>query len=218
VSPSVDPSSAMQRRGSDLLPTGVPTRKAPRWRLSAPWSPPGRSCSRRWMVAASWPASSASRLAARPAGAASTIVTPLAGPARHRADGEGPAAVGAAGQDRDLGGQGGAGGVGLSGGEVGAGLRAGGAGCAPGTVRPDRTGKVDGGDLRCCLGLRVPGRRGYLFADHSLGGGELVQAGGDQVGGDVEDLAASAISAARLTGRPGRGRRVRAAAARVVPW
>src|SRR5580693_3969140 len=41
-------------------------------------SPPGRSCSSRWMVAASWPVSSASRLAARPVGAASTILAPLA--------------------------------------------------------------------------------------------------------------------------------------------
>ncbi len=41
-------------------------------------SPPGRSCSNRWMVAASWPVSSARRLAARPVGAASTILAPLA--------------------------------------------------------------------------------------------------------------------------------------------
>ena len=41
-------------------------------------SPPGRNCSSRWMVAASWPISSASRLAARPVGAASTILAPLA--------------------------------------------------------------------------------------------------------------------------------------------
>ena len=41
-------------------------------------SPPGRSASSRWMVAASWPVSSASRLAARPVGAASTILAPLA--------------------------------------------------------------------------------------------------------------------------------------------
>ena len=41
-------------------------------------SPPGRSWSRRWMVAASCPVSSASRLAARPVGAASTTLAPLA--------------------------------------------------------------------------------------------------------------------------------------------
>jgi hypothetical protein len=48
--------------------------------------------------------------------------------------------------------------------------------------------QVDGGDLRCGLSRRGPGRRGDLVADHPVGGGELVQAGGDQVGGDVEDL------------------------------
>ena len=41
------------------------------------------------MVAASWPASSASRLAARPVGAASTIFAPFGpGQLHHRADGE----------------------------------------------------------------------------------------------------------------------------------
>ena len=48
--------------------------------------------------------------------------------------------------------------------------------------------QVDGGDLRCGLRRGGPGRCGHLFADHSVGGGELVQARGDQVGGDVEDL------------------------------
>ena len=130
----------------------------------------------------------------------------------HRPDGEGLAAAGAAGQDRDLGGQGEPDRVGLFGGEFGAGPAAQpperrvpvdggepGQAVGPGGVQAQegvRQGsfglierrQVDGGDLRCGLRLRGPGRRGYLFADHPVGGGELVQAGGDQVGGHVEDL------------------------------
>ena len=122
------------------------------------------------------------------------------------------AAAGAAGQDRDLGGQGEPDRVGLFGGELGAGPAAQpaeglvpvdggerGQAVGPGGVQAQEGAgqgpfgliegrQVDGGDLRCGLSLRGPGRRGHLFADHSLGGGQLVQARGDQVGGHVEDL------------------------------
>ncbi len=48
--------------------------------------------------------------------------------------------------------------------------------------------QVDGGDLRGGLGRPGPGRRGYLLADHAVGGGQFVQAGAGQLGRHVEDL------------------------------
>src|SRR5207244_2528322 len=130
--------SLLARMTSTMEVSSTTTRSASSgWSASKDGSPPGRSCSSRWMVAASWRASSASRLAGQPVG---------------------PGGV----QAQEGGGQG------------------------PFGLIKGR--QVDGGNLRCGLSLRRRARGGHLLADHSLGGGQLVQARGDQVGGHVEDL------------------------------
>jgi hypothetical protein len=130
-------------------------------------------------------------LAARPVGAASTIVAPLARASstteRTVKDlpqpgelGAGPAAQPAEGL------------VPVDGGEPGEAVGPGGVqaqeGVSQGPFGLIEGRQVDGGDLRCGLSRPGPGRRGHLFAHHPVGGGQLVQARGDQVGGHVEDL------------------------------
>ena len=179
-------------------------------------SPPGRSCSSRCTVAAGCPVSSASRLAARPVGAASTILARLAA-ARvdDGLDGEALAAARAAGQHRDLPVNASRTACSCSGASSGpvrlrsqasalsqstsakAGSRSAGVSSSRSRLpASDDLGAVERHQVhrrivacrsrRCGLGERL--------ADHALLGGELVQAGAGQLGGHARGSPAASAT------------------------